>query len=69
MFASGERLFWLLKEWIGNFVRIGRVVLKKLGVFRTNVVSKVELWFWGFKRGKNVIYQRFSAESCFGEEK
>ena len=28
MFASGERLFWLLREWRGKFVRIGRVVLK-----------------------------------------
>ena len=28
MFASGERLFWLLRELVGKFVRIGRVVLK-----------------------------------------
>ena len=29
MFASGERLFCLLRELVGKFVRIGRVVLKR----------------------------------------
>ena len=28
-------------------MRIGRVVLKSLGVFRSNVVSKVEPWVLG----------------------
>ena len=65
MFASGERLFWLLRELIGKFVRIGRVVLKKLGVFRTNVVSKVEPWFWGFQKRKKRHLSTFFCRKLF----